>query len=89
MNTQQPKHETIEESSVTLQEQFLPYCDHQFANREDNAVNCIEVAYNFAIGFAEWLRQKTSQVKGDRYKLYSDFEIYNLQELLQIYKSQL
>ena len=41
---------------MTLADKFKPYCDHEYANREDNAENCVEVAEAFAIAFWEWRR---------------------------------
>ena len=73
---------------TNLEKRFLPFCDHEYANREDNAVNCAEVADEFAIGFAEWLRANTKHKKGGPYKLHNDFQDYNLSELLNIYKNK-
>lgn len=39
---------------MTLKEKFYPYCDNEFQDKEQNAENCVDVAYEFAIGFAEW-----------------------------------
>jgi hypothetical protein len=49
---------------------------------------CEGIVDNAMIQFAEFLRNKTAQTKNGGYKLYSDFEIYNLQELLQIFKEK-
>lgn len=54
----------------------------------ESSNQCEQIADKYAIEFAEWLRNKTAQVKGDRYKLFSDFEIYTINELLEIYKKQ-
>jgi len=54
-----------------------------------DAESCEKIADDFAIGFANWLRENTAQVKGGRYKLFKDFEIYNLKELLAIFKQTL
>lgn len=51
-------------------------------------IKCEKIEDDFAIEFAEWLRNKTAQVKGNMYKLFSDFEIYNIKELLEIYKKE-
>ena len=40
---------------MSLSKCFLPFCDHEYVNRGDNAENCQEVAYDFAIKFSEWL----------------------------------
>lgn len=54
---------------MKLIDKFLPYCDH------DNAENCVDVAKDFAIGFAEWL---------------SDNNIHegSIKQLLEIYKKE-
>lgn len=84
---------------MTLREKFLPkmYCffgsgmltnsyDEKVA--ESNAKECEKIADDYAVEFAEWLRQKTAQVKGNMYKLFSDFEIYTSKELLEIFKKE-
>ena len=77
---------------MTLVEKF-----HQWLNTEPfsskdrptlREAQCEQIADDYAIEFAEWLRQKTAQVKGNRYKLFSDFEIYTLKELLEIFKKE-
>lgn len=84
---------------MTLKEKFLPkmYCffgsgmltnsyDEKVA--ESNAKECEKIADDYAVEFAEWSRQKTAQVKGNMYKLFSDFEIYTSKELLEIFKKE-
>ena len=39
---------------MTLAEKFKPFCDHEYANREDNAENCVDIARETAIAFTEW-----------------------------------
>lgn len=40
---------------MELHKRFLPYCDNEYANKEDNAYNCEDVANNFALAFAQWV----------------------------------
>ena len=47
---------------------------------------CEQIAEEFAVKFAKWLREKTAHTKGGGYKLYNDFQQYNINELLQIFK---
>lgn len=63
---------------MKLFEKFLPYCDHEYANREDNAWNCEEVADEFAIDFYEW--RSTSPIK--------NIDQYTNKEILEIYKKE-
>jgi len=43
---------------TNLEKRFLPYCDNEYANKEDNAANCLEEAIDIAVLFSEWvLRQ--------------------------------
>jgi hypothetical protein len=65
---------------MTLEEKFLPYCDNEYANREDNAANCAEEADEYAIDFARWLDDC------DNYKkLVSNNSFI---EILNIYKKE-
>lgn len=90
----QPKKETIEEVSITLQEQFYPYADDVYYPKETTVTYLVEITDNFAIGFAEWLSDNCTEIhkvgghKG-KYYLLQKAEFYTIQELLQIYKSQL
>lgn len=47
-----------------------------------------QIIDNFTIEFVEWVRKKTAPIKGNRYKLFSDFESYNSKELLEIFKKE-
>jgi hypothetical protein len=40
---------------TNLEKRFLPYCDHEYANREDNAVNCADATYEYMTLFIEWV----------------------------------
>lgn len=77
---------------MTLQEKFHQWLKTEpFGSKERPTLReaqCEKIADDYAIEFAEWLRQKTAQVKGNRYKLFSDFEIYTLKELLEIFKKE-
>ena len=50
------------------------------------AENLEKIADEHAIEFAKWLREKTAHTKGGCYKLYNDFQQYNINELLHIFK---
>lgn len=69
---------------MKLTDYFLPYCDHEYGNREDNAENCVEVAEDFAIGFSMWL------LLNQDYEI--DFEEKDpnevMKQLLEIYKKE-
>ena len=64
---------------MKLEEQFLPYCDHEYANREDNSANCAEIAENFAIGFHEFVIKNAYKTQIET----------TTKELLEIYKKTL
>ena len=38
-----------------IESKFLPFCDNEFANREDNAANCAEEAIKLAVEFKEYV----------------------------------
>lgn len=50
--------------------------------------NLEKIAEDFAVEFSKWLRKNTAQTKGGSYKLFNDFQKYNLTELVQIFKNQ-
>lgn len=76
-------------NTISCKDCAMPYCDSNCTMLSDRELNKLEqIADEFAIEFAEWLRQKTAQVKGNMYKLFSDFEIYTSKELLEIYKKE-
>jgi hypothetical protein len=77
---------------MTLKEKFIRYCDHEYANREDNAENCIDLADKFAIEFAEWKDKYCIYYDGWNIRIplgykYSDGG-YSNEELLEIYKKE-
>ena len=49
---------------TNLEKRFLPYCDHEYANREDNAANCAEEAIDIAVLFAEWVLRQDITSRG-------------------------
>ena len=80
-----PEEETLEKikfallcnneaQAIRILEQFIFYYREQKDER--------------AIDFAEWLRTNTKHRKGGSYKLYQDFQDYNISEILEIYKKQ-
>jgi len=64
---------------MKLQEQFLKLFPHQTENylEIDEAILCENIADDFAIGFAEWVRN------------YTPNTILTTKKLLEIYKKQL
>lgn len=68
---------------MTLRDKFLPFCDNEYANREDNAENCVDVADDYAVEFAEWLMVKCDyqnhcvwEYKGTEYTNFKLLEIF-------------
>lgn len=66
---------------MKLKEKFIGYCDHQYASREDNAEYCVEIADDYAIEFAEWI--KNDWACNERWSKITDSK-----ELLQIFKKE-
>lgn len=66
-----------------LASRFLPYCDHEYANREDNAWNCEDEADKYAIEFLEWCNNHSD----DDWK-YGKFRNKTSQEILLIFKKE-
>jgi hypothetical protein len=57
-------------------------------NHEECVSKIEKISDDFAINFAKWLRKNTAQTKGGSYKLFNDFQQYNLNELIEIFKNQ-
>ena len=66
-----------------LAKRFLPYGDHEYANREDNAANCADEADKYAIEFLEW-----SNSHSDDDFRYGKFKNKTTEELLLIFKTE-
>ena len=66
-----------------LEKIFLPYCDHEYANREDNAANSAEEAVAFTIGFVKWFDFLTDDwySQNDTMTSYSDIVNFYLREV--------
>lgn len=62
--------------------------ENRIYNHEECVSKIEELAYYFAVNFAKWLRKNTAQIKGGSYKLFNDFQQYNLNELIEIFKNQ-
>jgi hypothetical protein len=56
---------------MTLKEKFNIYCDNLFSSKDVNSDNCVEIADEYAIEFAEWCHTKTI-VGADIKKLYKE-----------------
>ena len=70
-----------------LEKRFLPYCDDEYANRQDNAANCADVADKYAIEFIKWVFENTQEFD-DLGLRYLNWELKTYEELLEIYKNQ-
>ena len=68
---------------MKLEEQFLPYCDHEYANRLDNAENCVDVANEYITNFNNWLISNCCLRYGNWY--YKQ-HLKTIEQLLIIYK---
>jgi len=78
---------------MTLKEKFIGYCDHQYANREDNAENCVEIADDYAIEFAEWMALSCTQMQKILSQKAKYFHLikrdyFTAKELLEIFKKE-
>ena len=65
---------------MTLTEKFENYYDPKWINKETSAHYCEQIADEFAIGFADWIR--VCKLKGRGY----DFD--DVKKLLEIYKDE-
>jgi len=66
---------------MTLKEKFEQYAKQEvWENKNYNAEECVEIADEFAIGFAEWI------VIAYTGKMM--LETYNVAKLLEIYKKE-
>ena len=63
-----------------LEKRFLPYCDHEYANRQDNAANCADVADKYAIEFIKWVFENTQE--------FDDLVVNCFQNCILAYNSQ-
>ena len=70
-----------------LEKRFLPYCDNEYAGKEENATNCVDVADKYAIEFIEWVFKNTKEFD-DLGLRYLNWELKTYEELLEIYKNQ-
>jgi len=52
------------EDFIKIDKKFLPYCDHEYANREDNAANCTEELIEISISFTEWVLRQDITSRG-------------------------
>lgn len=67
----------------SLASRFLPFCDHEYANREDNAENCAEEADKYAIEFVEWVNRHS-----DDDFTYGKFRNKTYQQILLMFKKE-
>lgn len=68
-----------------IDDKFLPFCDHEFANREDNAANCTEISLEISINFSEWLfREHITSIGIGQYVNYTG-EIVTTKDLFMKY----
>jgi hypothetical protein len=69
---------------MTLKEKFES--SDAFISGQKRVLRQMEIAEDFAIGFAEWVEYSCWKVESDRY-LYEDDQL-TTKELLQIYKKE-
>jgi hypothetical protein len=46
------------------------------------------VTYNFTIEFTKWLNDMTTPLKNDYYIYFKDGKIYNINELIEIFRTE-
>jgi hypothetical protein len=49
---------------------------------------CFMVTYNFTIEFTKWLNDMTTPLKNDYYIYFKDGKIYNINELIEIFRTE-
>jgi hypothetical protein len=80
---------------MTLKEKFEQYAKQEvWENKNYNAEECVDIADEFAIGFAEWCIKKRidffdSTEIGETYTIDGNVSKYKMNELLEIYKKEL
>ena len=80
---------------MTLKEKFEQYAKQEvWENKNYNAEECVDIADEFAIGFAEWCIKKRidffdSTEIGETYTIDGNVSKYKMNELLEIYKKGL
>jgi hypothetical protein len=63
---------------MTLKEKFEQYSKQEVWEKKNyNAEECVEIAEDFAIGFAKWLRENDTQENAEKYFGYSDSDMLN------------
>jgi hypothetical protein len=73
---------------MELEKRFLPFCDHEYANREDNSFNCVDVADEYAVKFAEWIIRQDITSKGIGFYVNYIGDLVTTKELLELFKRE-
>jgi len=80
---------------MTLKEKFEQYAKQEVWEKKNyNAEECVDIAEEFAIGFAVWCIKKRidffdSTEIGETYTIDGNVSKYKMNELLEIYKQEL
>jgi len=80
---------------MTLKEKFEQYAKQEvWENKNYNAEECVDIADDFAIGFASWCIKKRidffdSTEIGETYTIDGNVSKYKMNELLEIYKKEI
>ena len=66
---------------TNLEKRFLPYCDNEYANKEDNAVNCADSASEYMIDLIEWISRSEFNIDyyvrlGETNEIINEYEKY-------------
>lgn len=73
---------------MTLIEKFENYFDPKWLNKETSAHYCEKIADEFAIEFAEWVRENYYDVGNSWCEWNSDKDTYSSKELLEVFKKE-
>ena len=79
---------------MTLREKFKEFTKQESWEKENyNAIECEQIADDYAIEFAEWFINNGVEFcdntsKGNVYKYINDLKFYTIKELLEIFKKE-
>jgi hypothetical protein len=79
----------IMQDFIKIDNKFKPYCDHEYANREDNAANCTETSLEISIAFAEWVIRQDITNRGIGYYVNYIGEIVSTKDLFITYYKEM
>jgi hypothetical protein len=75
---------------MTLKQKFEQYAKQEvWENKNYNAEECVEIADEFAIGFADWVGQNTINYSSGKFRMKTlKPTLFTSKELLEIYKKE-